>query len=96
MTRYYYALLFLCLAALAGCRGRQEVQAATKAPDPISVNVAAAELRTLEKAISVTGSLNPDETVTIASEVAGKVLNIRTDFGKTVAKGEVVAEIDRT
>jgi RND family efflux transporter MFP subunit len=91
-----YALLLLIAAALAGCgRGKQEVQAA-KAPDPITVSVAAAQARTLEKTIAVTGALAPDETVTIASEVPGKVVSIRTDFGKTVRKGEVVAEIDRT
>lgn len=94
MTRY--ALVLICLAALAGCRGKHEVEAASKAPDPIAVNVAAAQGRTLEKTISVTGSLNPDETVTVASEVSGRILRISTDFGKTVRKGDVVAEIDRT
>jgi RND family efflux transporter MFP subunit len=86
------------IAALTGCgrNGKNEVQAASKAPDPIAVNVAAAQTRTLEKAISVTGSLNADETVTIASEVSGRIMAIRTDFGKTVRKGDVVAEIDRT
>ena len=91
-----FTLLLLGMAALAGCgRGRQEVQAA-KAPDPIAVTVAAAQARTLEKSIAVTGALAADETVTIASEVQGKVVNIWTDFGKTVRKGDVVAEIDRT
>jgi RND family efflux transporter MFP subunit len=91
-------LVLLLPALLAGC-GRSSktgVEAASKAPDPISVKVATAEARTMEKAISVTGSLNPDETVTIASEVSGRVLAISTDFGKTVHQGDVVAEIDRT
>jgi RND family efflux transporter MFP subunit len=91
-------LILLLTAVLAGCNRSNNtgVQAASKAPDPINVKVATAEGRTLEKAISVTGSLNPDETVTIASEVSGRVLTISTDFGKTVHQGDVVAEIDRT
>ncbi len=98
MTMRIRTLALLLPAVLAGCGGgkKSEVQAASKAADPISVKVATAEGRTLEKSISVTGSLNPDETVTIASEVSGKVMTISTDFGRTVRKGDVVAEIDRT
>jgi RND family efflux transporter MFP subunit len=98
MTSRIYALLILLIAALAGCSrsGKNQVEAATKAPEPIAVNVATAEARTLEKAISVTGSLNPDESVTVASEVPGRILDINTDFGKTVHKGDVLAQIDPT
>jgi RND family efflux transporter MFP subunit len=86
------------LIGLAGC-GREKkeaVQAATNGLEPIAVNVAAAELRTVEKSISVTGSLGADESVVISPEVAGRVTNIYTDFGRTVQKGAVVAQIDRT
>jgi RND family efflux transporter MFP subunit len=98
MTSRIYAPIILLTAALGGCNrsGKNQVEAATKAPDPIAVNVAMAEVRTLEKAISVTGSLNPDETVTVASEVPGRVIDINTDFGKTVHKGDIVAQIDPT
>ena len=54
-----------------------------------------AELRKIDRVISVTGSLNPDETVTINSEVIGKVTSIRFDFGQAVHKGDVLAEIDK-
>lgn len=95
MTRIY--LLVFALVAIAGCgRNREPVQAASKGPDPIAVRTAKAEIRTLEKTISVTGSLNADESATIVSEVSGRVLKINTDFGRTVRKGDVVAEIDRT
>lgn len=90
-------LIILLLAGIAGCGRKQtDVQAASTRPDPISVQVAPAQLRNLERAISVTGSLNPDETITVTPEVSGRILAINTDFGRTVRKGDVVAQIDRT
>lgn len=96
MTLRKLTLILALATVLAGCGRKKQESQATKAPDPIAVTVTAAQSRTLEKSIAVTGSLAPDETVTIASEVPGKVVSIRTDFGKTVRKGDVVAEIDRT
>lgn len=93
-------LLFIpiLLLSLAGCgRGKKEgVQAATNGPQPIEVKVARAEIRTMEKSISVTGSLNADETVVVSPEVGGRVTQILTDFGRSVRKGDVVAQLDRT
>ena len=87
------------LVLAAGCsRGPKsgEVQAANKKPEPPAVAVAKAELRRIEKSILVTGSLMADETVTVSPEVSGRVSAIRVDFGQSVRKGEVVAELDRT
>ena len=84
---------------VAGCsRGPKpgEVQAAAKTPEAPAVGVAKAELRKIEKSILVTGSLVADETVTVSPEVSGRVSAIRADFGQSVRKGEVVAELDRT
>ncbi len=92
-------LLLALLLSVAACNRsakQSAVQAASKAPDPITVTTVAAQNRKLERTVAATGSLNPDETVTIVSEVAGRILDIRTDFGKSVRKGEVVAQIDRT
>jgi RND family efflux transporter MFP subunit len=43
----------------------------------------------------VTGSLNPDETVSVSAEVPGRVLAIYADFGQNVRKGQVLAELDK-
>ena len=59
------------------------------------VTAQAAELRKIDRVISVTGSLNPDESVTVNSEVIGRVTAILFDFGQAVHKGDVLAEIDK-
>ena len=90
------AAVLLLLTATACTRqpAKTEVQAAVK-PQPLAVKAAAAATRRVDKTISVTGSLNPDETVNISFEVAGRIASIKTDFGRTVHKGDVLAELDR-
>ncbi len=92
-------LLFpILLSLLAGCSrqsGGTAGAAAAQAPEPVAVALATAELRKIERAVSVTGSLLPDDTTTVSAEVPGRVAKIHADFGQRVRKGQVVAEIDR-
>lgn len=90
------ALIVLTLSAV-GCSnksGAGKVEAAAKPREPLAVRVAALEERQIKRAISVTGSLLPDETVTVSAEVAGRVMEIRADFGQSVRRGEVIAVLD--
>lgn len=89
----------LVLAVLAGCSGDKTAPEDVKAsapPPPIKVNVTAAEVRKVIRTVDVVGSLAPEETVTVSSEVPGRVVAVHTDFGRTVRKGEVLVELDRT
>jgi RND family efflux transporter MFP subunit len=86
------------LLLISGCGKRGgEVEAAskTRAPEPPTVRVAIAEARQLGRTISVTGSLQPDESVSVSAEVAGRLSGVRYDFGQTVRKGDIIAEIDK-
>lgn len=99
------ALLLLFLSALlvlaAACGSKAgEAKSKTdianaKAADTIAVQVARAEQRRIERAILVTGSLLPDETVTVNSELIGRVTKINVDFGQSIRKGDILAEIDK-
>lgn len=82
---------------LAGCSGEQKKAeaASTKAPEPLAIQTVAAQARMLDKTLSVTGSLEPDEKVSVSSEVPGRVTAIHVDFGQNVRKGQVVAELDK-
>jgi len=84
--------------AAAGCSrqpGRPSVEAAARSPEPVAVKLAQAGERRVDRTISVTGSLHADETVTVSSEVPGRVSEILVDFGQRVRKGEVIAELDK-
>jgi RND family efflux transporter MFP subunit len=82
---------------LAGCSGGQKkAEASTaKAAEPFAIQTVAAQSRLLDRTLSVTGSLEPDETVSVSSEVPGRVTAINVDFGQNIRKGQVVAELDK-
>ncbi len=92
------------LAATLACsrqeeRNREAAAAAERAnakPAPVPVKVAEAESRNVPKAIDITGTLVPDETTNISSEVQGRVAEVRFDFGHAVRKGDIVVRIDPT
>lgn len=93
--RFAGIVLGVAVLTAAGCGKKQEILKA-KTPAPVEVRLALAESRTVERSIMVTGSLQPDETVTVTSEVAGRVRNVNYDFGQAVRRGQVVAELDTT
>jgi len=93
----FFALIPLVFAA--GCsrqQGSVGARAATTAETPpLEVAVRPVEVRQVEKTISVTGSLHPDETVNLSAEVAGTLARVYADFGQNVRRGQLVAELDR-
>ncbi|MBI5084600.1 MAG: efflux RND transporter periplasmic adaptor subunit [Acidobacteria bacterium] len=98
MTQRHAIISLLCGAEiiLAGC-GRSSADASATAPKaaaPLSVGVAKTEARSVERSLMVTGTLQPDETTTVSSEVAGRIADLAADFGQSVKKGQVVARID--
>src|SRR5262245_52757209 len=90
-------LIALSLLTAAGCSHRTtpEVEASSKAAPPLAVRLARAETRTIERNISVTGSLLPDESVNLSFEIPGTLATVFTDFGRMVRKGDVLAELDQ-
>lgn len=89
--------LLFAAALLAGCnRGKDTATAqAAKRPDPVPIKVAAVQTKEVDRVISVTGSLEPDETVSVSAEVPGRIATILVDFGQPVRKGQVLAELDK-
>ncbi|MGH9673756.1 MAG: efflux RND transporter periplasmic adaptor subunit, partial [Bryobacteraceae bacterium] len=92
MTRIF--LLLTLLAAACSRRTEPGKAEAAVPPQPIAIRVARAETRQIERSIFVTGSLHPDESVSVSSEVAGRLEDVPADFGHSVRKGQVVARLD--
>jgi len=93
--RFIGIALGIAALAAAGC-GNKEAAVKAKAPDAVEIQTAAAEARSVERSIMVTGSLQPDEMVTVTSEVPGRIKSVNYDFGQSVRRGQVVAELDTT
>ncbi|PCI44300.1 MAG: efflux transporter periplasmic adaptor subunit [Moraxellaceae bacterium] len=92
--------------ALAGCLGLASIQGCsndTQSADMESTKVElAASLitastvknRAIEDTVSSMGQITSISTPKISAEVAGRIIAIYKDIGKTVAKGEIIAKID--
>jgi len=78
---------------LGGCAKKVE-QSATETSQKIEVTAFRAVQRTTSRSIFVTGSLLPDESVTVSAEVAGRVSKVYVDFGQNVRKGQPLIELD--
>lgn len=92
--KYAYPILtpMLFLGACSHKPTKQAESARREAP-PV-VRVAAVETRTMDRTIALTGSLAADETVNLGLEVPGNLLRVHADFGQTVRKGQLLAELD--
>jgi RND family efflux transporter MFP subunit len=92
-----HCVLITLLVLTAACSGERKPSetAAAKAPEPLAVRTVAAESRVIDRTVAVTGSLNPDETVTVSSEVDGRVDRVYVDFGQQVRQGQVLVELDK-
>jgi len=92
----FMGLLIALLLILGGCGKKTEEVKAAPAPEALAVQTALAEARTVEKSLMVTGSLHPDEQTTVSSEVPGRLKTVDVDFGQSVRRGQVVAQLDTT
>lgn len=86
---FFAAALFL----LAGACSRRHPEAAKPAP-PLPVQVADVGSRTIERFITVSGSLFAQDQTPISARVAGRVHALPVDLGSRVRTGELLAEIE--
>lgn len=62
--------------------------------DRIAVTVASAQKREISNLLELVGIAEPDKEVTVASESAGKIVQINFNLGDLVSKGTVLAKVD--
>ncbi len=65
-------------------------------PDPkVVVEVTRAQGRTINRARTVAGRVEPARTVDIAFQVSGQVLRLEVESGDRINEGDLIAELDR-
>ncbi len=93
--------LIAAAATLIGCHGADGEDPATSAQKleqalaPREVTLVTPEVREEQPSIDLVGDIRPFDTVTISSEVAGKVDRVLVEVGDRVAAGTALAEVDR-
>ncbi len=80
---------------LVACKKDAPVQAAAKPEPLLAIKTAPVDARPLDRTLQLTGSLVPDDTINSVFEIPGHINSISVDFGQSVAKGQVLAQLDR-
>ncbi len=83
----------ICVILLNSC-GKTDIPKTGKAEAARSVHIVSAELRPMERAVHVVGTLAAREEATIAAQVAGQLEKNYVDIGDRVKAGQEIALID--
>ncbi len=86
-------LFVLGLIACVGCGPKKDSTGPTETP-PVVVTVAPLKTQTVHRSVSVVGTLNGFEDVTLAPKVDGRVIAIRADVGDVVSPGATLMELE--
>jgi len=87
-----------CALALLACNGAEAAKPSKPRGEqaPREVKVARVAAQKLARTVSVSGTLAPDERVTVGVKVAGRLASIMVDIGTVVAAGQVIAQVEAT
>jgi RND family efflux transporter MFP subunit len=97
LGRPQLALLGAVFASLLVSCGKQaDAKSGLSDAAPRTVRAAHAELRPMERALQVVGTLAARDEATVAAQVAGQLEKISADLGDTVTNGQELVLIDTT
>lgn len=80
---------------LAACGQKSNPQNNANATAPVKVETAIAQIRPMERTISVTGSFTARERATLSVKVPGRLETLAVDVGSVIKKGDRLAQIER-
>lgn len=97
MRRFIIVLLILIVLGVGGWIGYQQYwlprQAAAQEPTYETIEVRRA---TIASTVSATGNIEPESEVSLSFRTAGRVDTVLVIAGQTVAKGQLLAELETT
>ena len=98
MSARVWFVVFALAAGSAAC-SREDVagtDAAAAATAPaVTIRVASAAQRTIERTVDLVGTLRAEQEATVAAEVDGKVQEVSVDIGDRVEVGQQLARLDK-
>lgn len=98
MKRLVPGAVLLVLACAAGCSigrdGDERKTADSPASGPVAVLTAKAQRRPLVERLALSGTVVPDQQVTLYAKVSGYLKSVRVDIGDRVRGGRLIATLD--
>ena len=68
----------------------------TKKEKPIVLNTEKPAYGYIARSVTATGSIEPEDTVSVGTQVSGTIKYVYADFNSIVKKGELIAELDKS
>lgn len=87
--------IFLLSLGVAGCTGKDSVEAAKRVPVAAPVKVATVASRTMPVQVQAIGNVETISAVTIKPQISGELLAVHFKEGDFVKKGQLLFTIDR-
>jgi HlyD family secretion protein len=89
IARWIFAALIIALVAMV------TLSSLKPRPAPlVEVHTAVASKTSITRTVSGAGKLEPERKVNVSSNITGVLLDLKVGIGSTVAKGEVIGQID--
>jgi RND family efflux transporter MFP subunit len=88
------AVASIALMLAVSCSRSNTSDASKKNSKLRTVRTLAAEIRSMERIVTVTGSLAAEESATLSVKVSGRLKHIPVDLGSVVKQGEVIAQVE--
>ena len=83
------------LLAMAGACSKSDSPKSAASTNAVrSVRVALAEVRPMERVVTVTGLLLADEAATLSVKIGGRLKTLSVDIGSVVKRGDVIAQVE--
>lgn len=86
--------LVIAALAVAGCGGPPPADPAPPAREPVAVTIGSVGTASARRVVRSTGSFRADDEMTVAAEVAGRLLSIGPEEGDVIAPGAILATVD--
>lgn len=84
----------LLLAFVAACSKSEKPAAAGASGKSRPVEIAVAEMRPMERAVTSTGILAAEEAATLSVKIGGRLRSLPVDLGSVVKRGDVIAQVE--
>jgi HlyD family secretion protein len=89
ITRWIFAAVVVALVAMTAISSL-----GPQATPPVEVHTTTAERSSITRTVSGAGKLEPERKVNVSSNITGVLLELTVGIGSTVAKGQVIGQID--
>ena len=67
-----------------------------KTPAPIAISTVKPAFGYIAQSVTATGKIEPEDTVTVGTQISGIIQKLNVDFNSKVKKGQLLVQLDKS